>query len=111
MTTNFELIIECILLFSSFIIVYKECSCFVAEYYDFKRYYMLLKVRLIGLLKNKYFLSILLINFLLLVVNFFIPNIYIKIFFIIELLIYGLIYKYNKRKITRRFLMLLILCF
>ena len=74
MTTNFELIIECILLFSSFIIVYKECSCFVAEYYDFKRYYMLLKVRLIGLLKNKYFLSILLINFLLLVVNFFIPN-------------------------------------
>ena len=38
MTTNFELIIECILLFSSFIIVYKECSCVVAEYYDFKRY-------------------------------------------------------------------------
>ena len=64
MTTNFELIIASILLFSSFIIVYKECSCFVAEYYDFKRYYMLLKVRLIGLFKNKYFLSILLINFL-----------------------------------------------
>ena len=56
MTTNFILIIEYILLFSSFIIVYKECSCFVAEYYDFKRYFMLLKVRLIGLLKNKYFL-------------------------------------------------------
>ena len=111
MTTNFELIIECILLFSSFIIVYKECSCFVAEYYDFKRYYMLLKERLTGLFKNKYFLSILLINFLLLVVNFFIPNIYINLFFIIELLIYGLIYKFNKRKITRRFLMLLILSY
>ena len=58
MTTNFELIIECILLFSSFIIVYKECSCFVAEYYDFKRYYMLFKERFTGLFKNKYFLII-----------------------------------------------------
>ncbi|MGM9857902.1 MAG: Mur ligase family protein [Bacilli bacterium] len=109
MTTIFEIIIECILLLASFVIVFKECSCFVAEYYDFKRYYLLLKKRIINIFKNRNFLCILFVNFILIVTYIFIPIIYIKLILSIELLMYALIYKFNKRKITRRFLILLLL--